>query len=117
MMGITAIKKFVNRTNQGIQIRKRENFNDMVQLKPHWESTEEIWIPWVITEQEFDNKVLEVYYEKDDRRVYIWQIGDKVKCSNFGFDYYANPINGVCKVDGDRMLIIDENSVTLELLR
>ncbi len=117
MIGITAIKKFVNRTGQKIEIRKRENFNDMIQLKPHWESMEEIWIPWVVSEQEFDDKVLEVYYEQDDRRVFIWQIGDKVKFSNFGFDYYAKPINGVCKADGDRMLIIDNNSVTLELLR
>ncbi|WP_445457811.1 hypothetical protein [Flavobacterium sp. HNIBRBA15423] len=115
--GITAIKKIVNRTNQPVEVRKRDNFNDIVILKPHWEVNEEIWIPWVLNQQEFDEKVIEISYLRENKRVYVWQIGDKVRYSNFGFDMYGKPISGIAKTDGDRMLIIDENSVSLDLLR
>ncbi|WP_130733606.1 hypothetical protein [Flavobacterium sp. J27] len=115
--GVTAIKKIVNRTNQSVEVRKRDNINDIAIVKPLWEVYEDIWIPWVFHEQDFEEKVIQITYLRDNRTVYLWQIGEKVRYSNFGFDAFAKPVNGISKPDGDRMLVIDDQSISLQLIR
>ncbi|VXC16865.1 hypothetical protein FLAVO9AF_640009 [Flavobacterium sp. 9AF] len=116
-LNITAIKKIVNRTNQSVEVRKRDNLNDIVILKPFWEVCQEIWIPGIVNQQEFDDKVIEISYLRDNKRMFMWQLGNKVRFSKFGFDISGKPVDGICATDGDRMLIIDENSISLELIR
>lgn len=44
-MGITAIKTIINKTDELIEISKREDVNDSVSVLPNSMIYEEIWIP------------------------------------------------------------------------
>lgn len=117
IMSITAIKSIVNKTSGSIGIVKRENKDqDNISLRPNDVSNEEIWIPWVANQQEFNDKVIEITFFSSNNKIFIWETGGKVKWSMTGFESPGRAINGNSNSDGDRRLIIEENMVVLESL-
>lgn len=113
-MGVTAIKTFVNETNELIEVTKRENKNDSVTLLPNSSAKQDMWIPWVETQAEFDKKVIEIRYTASNKTVYVWQNGDKVRYSNSGFENPGKAIPGDSQVNGDRILLIQNNYPVLK---
>jgi len=106
-MGITAIKTIINKTDELIEISKREDANDSVSILPNSMIYEEIWIPWVVNQQDFDKKTIVIRYTKSNKVIYVWQHGDKVRYSSVGFENPAKAIPGDSQVNGDRTLTIE----------
>ena len=114
-MGVTAIKTFVNRTNELVEIVKREDPNDSVTLKPNASLQEDVWLPWVTNQAEFDKKAMVITYTESNKVFYVWQHGDKVRYSKTGWEDQGKAIPGISKVDGDRTMVIEAGFPSLEL--
>lgn len=115
--GITAIKVFMNKTDENVHIIKKENpSNDNIIVNANDVVNQEIWIPWVGNQGEFSKKVIEITFLKSKKKMYIWQIGNSVFSSDSGYENPGIPINGYFKPEGDRKLIIDNQSITLSVL-
>ncbi len=108
-MGVTAVKTIINRTNDLIEIYKREDPNDSVTILPNSSAQEDIWIPWVVNMDDFNKKTIEIKYVDSNKIFYIWQNGDKVRYSKDGWENPGKAIPGDSQVDGDRTLIIENN--------
>jgi hypothetical protein len=112
---ITNIKRFINKTNELVEIIKREDKNDCVTLLPKTENNqEEIHIPWVNNEAEFESRTIEVKYKKSKTTIYIWQHGDKIRYSESGYEAPGSAIPGnKPNSGGDKVLEIEEGYVVL----
>lgn len=111
-MGITSIKTILNRTNELIEIVKREDpRGDSVSLPAGEVSNEEIWLPWVESQQDFTKKVIEIFYTSTNKKIYLWQTGDKVRYSKTGYENPGKAVIGTSEVDGDRKLIIENDNI------
>ncbi len=113
-MGITAIKTIINKTSELVEISKREDSNDSVSVLPNSSIQEEIWLPWVVNEDDFNKKVLEIKYTDSNKVIYVWQNGDKVRYSKAGWESPGKAIPGDSQVDGDRTLIIESSFPSLK---
>jgi|GEM_PF-1626268 len=108
MWQITNIQRFVNLTNEPIEILKREDINDRVSLLPGQEhKREDIHAPWVNNHNEFNQRTIEVRYLKSRRILYIWQHGDKIRASWSGYEDPGSAIFGEApEAGGNKRLVV-----------
>jgi hypothetical protein len=113
-MGVTSIKTIINKTNELIEIIKREDpRGDSVSLPSGDISNEEIWLPWVENQKDFNTKTIEITYTLSNKKIYLWQTGDKVRYSKTGYENPGKAVIGVAQVDGDRKLVIENDNISL----
>lgn len=113
-MGVTAIKTIINKTNELVEISKREDPNDSVSVLPNSSMQEDIWLPWVVNEEDFNKKAMEIRYTDSNKVFYVWQHGDKVRYSKTGWEDPGKAIPGDSQVDGDRTLILESGFPSLK---
>lgn len=127
-MAITAIKYVFNQSPHRVYGIDRESGQTIPAIQPGEGCTIDMWVPWCWSQQMFNQgKLIEVRVELpgEDIVFAIWQQdreGDYVRWTRFReqpvFDPQAPPIpssNGGAQAGGDRVLIVRELNVSLEV--
>ena len=129
-MGVTAVKRIVNSTNEWLYIQNHENPNNslhFIVLPPGTSGAVEMWVPWCTSLADFQadhfieignwtpvgnllNPVREYIIWQHDRGTWWGKDGDHVRFSTDGqwHDMNGNWIGGVSAVDGDRNLTVSK---------
>ncbi len=119
-MGVTAIKRIENRSSATLKLINKENPNASVEHAPMGPGSVrdvDIWIPWAGNSWDFPGKHLEIRLN-DQPRHWIWQAwkgdGDFVRYSVDGaWHDPGTRVNGVSDVNGDRTLLVHDDSFSL----
>jgi len=113
-MGVTAIKHFDNDSAGVVVVRNVERAQSW-EINPGATLGVDIWIPWCVSQVDFDNNhYLMIEFSQPARTYWVWQSNeawkDLVRCNTEGkWKPEASPVWGISYVNGNRSVELQLN--------